>query len=166
MALKLIKNLSNEFIMTARIGNNQNAYMLKLNSSGEIVWTKNTDLNTEYKYSPQDLIIDNNSNIITTGYFYHTTNQNTLIEKFVTAKYDSSGDLFFFRTYDEGIDNRGYGKIIAVDNENNIYSVGSFSSDSSDLLNDMLILKYDKDGNLLWNIKKNVYGGDIIPLKK
>jgi hypothetical protein len=73
----------------------------------------------------------------------HSTGHHDII----LIKYDSSGSLIWNRTW--GGANRDDGSEVAVSNTGDIYQVGStWSYGSGD--SDVVLLKYDASGNLLW----------------
>ena len=81
----------------------------------------------------------------------------------VTAKFDPAGKLVWSRSYDvAGYEDRGFG--VAVDGSGNVYASGvtwgvSLVQGNWSWSRNLLVLKYDPSGNLLWakNIDK---GGD------
>jgi hypothetical protein len=70
---------------------------------------------------------------------------------FHLVKYDADGNELWGRTYDTG--RRDYAKDLAVDAEGNVYLVGDFRNceGQSSYCFDVLVLKYDASGTLLWD---------------
>jgi subtilisin family serine protease len=70
---------------------------------------------------------------------------------FHLVKYDADGNELWGRIYDTG--RRDYVKDMAVDTEGNIYLVGDFRNceGQSSYCYDVLVLKYDPSGTLLWD---------------
>ena len=66
----------------------------------------------------------------------------------MTLKYDSSGNLLWVARYDGLGNNFDYEIKLMLDSEENIYVAGATNSVTTG--DDMIILKYDSNGNLLW----------------
>ncbi|RKZ26800.1 hypothetical protein DRQ20_02085 [bacterium] len=86
------------------------------------------------------IAIDNQGNIYVTGFSYNGSNYN-----YLTAKYDSAGNIIWIETLDNGSGDCAYG--IAVDTEGYIYVTGG-SYIGTD--HDFLTIKYDFSGNIVW----------------
>lgn len=72
------------------------------------------------------------------------------LEKAKLVKYDKSGNIIFEKMYDKGI-NSTFNAVVEV--EDGYIAVGSYEKDknqSNDGLRDALIVKYDKDGKIIW----------------
>ncbi|MHA1427922.1 MAG: SBBP repeat-containing protein [Candidatus Helarchaeota archaeon] len=118
-------------------------FIVAYNSSGIQLWNR-TWGGPEFEMA-QNIAIDDNDNIYITG----------VTQSFGTAsswdvvliKYDPAGNQLWNRTW--GGDNNEEGRGNIIDNENNCYLTGytwSFGVER-----DLILLKYDFMGNLLWN---------------
>jgi len=89
------------------------------------------------------MIIDSEDNIYVTGFIgdYDTAG-------ITLSKYNSSGDLLWQNIWDEY--DRESLQHIRIDNSGNIYLAGN--TESFTYFKDILILKYQSNGDLLWNI--------------
>lgn len=119
------------------------------------------------------LCIDNNGNVLITGYFSGTaTFGDTTINSvgnwdFFLAKYDQSGKLLWIRN--SGGTNSDFATAVTTDSENNIYvtgqyagdlTIGSYSLDNYSSTYDIFIAKYNRNGNVVWAKKIGSTGAD------
>ncbi len=100
------------------------------------------------------LFVDNQSNVYVTGYSYDSVTD----YDYATLKYDRQGNLLWERRYD-GPGN-GWDRAISlfVDMNSNVYVTGG--SEGSGTFYDYATLKYDRQGNLLWERRYNGPGND------
>jgi uncharacterized delta-60 repeat protein len=98
-----------------------------------------------YGDEASDVAVDSEDNIIVTGY---TTNEagNT---SYYTIKYDKDGNEIWSKSYDGGNDDEAYG--VAVDSEDNIIVTGFSRNATGNGKDNYYTIKYDKDGNEIWN---------------
>ena len=87
--------------------------------------------------------VDSSDNIYTIGYIY----EDSTLGSIVLTKHSSSGSLIWQRALSGAYKEYGYG--IAVDTLNNVFITGETRSQSYSN-RDMLIAKYDTDGDLKW----------------
>jgi Beta-propeller repeat len=148
-------------------------FMAKYNPHGEIVWAKGFGGSDDDR--ARAIAVDSQGDCFVTGRFYSTnfsiggvflTNSvprgNSAI---FVAKFDGLGNLLWARVPDKGYSQSGSG--IAVDSLGNCYVTGSFSGTNTfagtNLISrgstDVLLLKYDPSGNLLW--AKRAGGNDL-----
>jgi hypothetical protein len=95
---------------------------------------------------PSDIAIDGNGNVYVTGYI----NSNTTDDDYATVKYNSSGVQQWARYYNNNSRNDediAFG--IAVDQAGNSYVTG-YSTGGAPNYDDIVTIKYDPDGNVLW----------------
>jgi len=78
-------------------------------------------------------------------------------EDVITIRYDSTGNRMWTRTFEVSTGSYDVGKVIAVDADGNTLVGGGTSAFGGGL--DYLVLKYDPDGNLLWQAHYDGLGG-------
>jgi hypothetical protein len=139
-------------------------FLAKYDSNGVVVWAKRFG-GTDDDWV-RNVAVDTDRNCYVTGRFVST---NFLIEgitltnfspngnsSFFVAKFSSSGNLLWAKGPDRGYSQSGWK--IAVAGSSNCYVVGYFSGTNTiagtNLISrgstDVLFLKYDAEGNLLW----------------
>lgn len=83
----------------------------------------------------------------------------------IISKYDSDGNIVWERLFDE-LNGSVFTKVIAVDNDEYV-AVGRYRA--AQYNNDILIVKYDSDGNIVWRQKwggnESDYANEIIQTK-
>ncbi|MCL4551586.1 MAG: peptidoglycan DD-metalloendopeptidase family protein [Bacteroidetes bacterium] len=134
------------------------ALLLKLDANGELIWSKNwggKDYDTN-----NGIDLDNQGNIYTVGYTKSfTNNQSNLF----LLKYDTSGNLFSSKIWNNNHDSQGQSILI---NQNNIYMTG-ISYNSSGSWNDVNGTTGNPNGSLstpsnsvspLTDVSKNING--------
>ncbi len=95
-----------------------------------------------------DLTTDDNNNIYITGTYKNTSTDYDI----ATYKLDSNLNMVWQKVYDGyGLEDRGKG--VTVDNLGNVYVAG-FSETNNEGSN-YSVLKYDSNGNLIWNREYN-----------
>uniref|UniRef100_UPI004049E769 SBBP repeat-containing protein n=3 Tax=Flavobacterium sp. TaxID=239 RepID=UPI004049E769 len=155
---------------------NPNAFITKLDSTGNFLWTKQIESPRESQIS--SITIDNTGNIITTGYFRGTTDfdpsEAVYTLSTITAtdfhtfvlKLNSSGDFVWvkeFSMYAPGSYDFSSGVSVTTDASGNVYSTGIFSGTidfdpginvynltSAGGISDVYISKLDAAGNFAW----------------
>jgi hypothetical protein len=164
--------IGSDTLKNSAIGYNgiSDIFIAKLSSSGESIWARSAGgVSFEQAHS---LATDRDSNIVVVGAFNSNKigfGNDTLVnigysDIFVT-KYDSKGNVLWAKGgYGEDKD---WANTVTIDNNGNIYVAGEFLSEEFKLANytisnkgsyDILLAKFDKDGNLLW---ANSFGEDI-----
>lgn len=123
----------------------------KYNSSGDLVWTqrKNSNSTTTTEGASQ-ITLDDSGNAYVAGY----TGELGAYD-LVTIKYNNSGVEQWTATYESGGHDNPAG--IATDGSGNVYVATSNNADG-----DVIYLKYDEDGTLLWDYTHD--GGDTTDL--
>jgi uncharacterized delta-60 repeat protein len=127
-------------------GQNYDGLLIKYNTSGVQQWVKiisgigHDEINS--------MTIDQNENVILTG-VTQTVISDTNV---VTIKYDPNGNQLWNKVFNGTAHGTDIGKFVAVDQSNNVVVCGNMDSDanSSTLNDDILLLKYDPSGNLIW----------------
>lgn len=127
----------NVFNLTTNPGGDD-FYILKLNPNGEFVWAKQFGDPTRYDFLT-DIVIDDADNIVITGLFSglvdfdpnagvtNLQSNNNSNDAFV-AKYTSNGELIWAKSFGGTSSGIERGSAVTVDNQNNVYATGYFSS--------------------------------------
>lgn len=148
----------------------EDAFILKLNPTGSFLWAKS--LGGMYDDSGTSIVVDNSGSSYTTGYFLESISFGPGEEKYnlssygkadaFIVKYDSSGNLVWATRI--GANEGDTGGDIALDDDNNIYTIGSFTNGayfgndggpnilSGAGLADAYIIKLNTEGDLVWAI--------------
>ena len=154
-------------LIKSSISGSADVFVLKLASTGDLVWVKSFGGSLgDYLTS---LDIDTLGNIYTTGYFMGTANfdpngnsnfssnggQDIFIQKL-----DNNGNLLWVHSF--GNSRSDQGRIVKVDNDNNVY-LGGYFENSIDFdpgegdatrtdngSSDAFLQKLDQNGNLIW----------------
>ncbi len=74
----------------------------------------------------------------------------------ITMMYNSSGAMQWKQTFNGSANEDDNGKAIALDNSGNVYVAGYTSGKNT--FEDMIVIKYDKSGSLLWS---QTYNGNM-----
>ncbi|MHA1650825.1 MAG: SBBP repeat-containing protein [Candidatus Helarchaeota archaeon] len=135
-----------------------NIGIVKYDSQGQLLWDRIYDGGAHD--NPYGIALDSANNVYITGY---TTSSGAGGKDVFLIKYDSDGNYLWTKTWGGSNDENRYG--VAWYSDNSILIVGetySFGAGSRDLL----VLKYDIDGNYLWNLtwggSSSDYGDDVI----
>ena len=118
-------------------------FLLKYDSSGNLIWNNTWGgSDDDYGYGTA---LDGSGNISITGY---TESYGVGESDVFLLKYDSSGILMWNTTWGGSDDDYGYGT--ALDDSGNAFITG-YTENYGTAYNDVILLKYDRTGNLLWN---------------
>ena len=115
---------------------------VKYDSSGTEVWAQRFNFGTS---GGNDISLDSSGNVYVTGYSY-LISSNT--EDIFTIKYNSIGDVQWYRAYDGPGSGDDHGTDIVLDSSGNIYVTGY--STGNDSVYDYTTIKYDIAGNEEW----------------
>jgi len=153
-------------------------FMVKYDSLGNETWARQGIGNLED--IGRSIDTDANGNIYVTGFFNSDgiqfgsimlNNLNIGIFQFFMVKYDSNGNALWARKANSADDNRGYD--VAVDNAGNILATGAFkgasitfgsvfiSNTAATGYYDVLVVKYDPSGNVIWAKGDGSTDGDL-----
>ncbi len=136
--------------------------IVKYNADGEQQWEANWSnpdnqgMQANYFNSAYRIETDHNGSVFVSGYAYNGTT-----DEIALLKYSSDGNFIWQKTYDtktnwpEIWDNRNFMKI---DSSNNIYLAGNVMDSTQ--RSDILLIKYNNDGSLLWSTTWNSSGND------
>src|ERR1043166_185622 len=146
----LVDGLGNSYL----VGSPNSGYpmnVVKVAPSGQLAWSVNVDDRFIPSY-PRTAVIDPLGNLYVGGAtFAPSTNpaRPYNYEDFATAKFSPAGQLLWRVTYDPPDETTDYGNGIGRDLEGNLYVVGrSFEPNIPGAYD--TVLKYDRDGHLLW----------------
>ncbi|MBN8584035.1 MAG: SBBP repeat-containing protein [Ignavibacteria bacterium] len=112
---------------------------IKYNTNGEIIWQKAYDDNISNDKA-ETLTIDNEGNVYVAG------RCNAPAYHIGIAKYDREGNLLWITKYDGELNSHDKPAEILVDASGNVYTAG-YSSEAN---KDLLVIKLDHSGNILW----------------
>lgn len=122
----------------ATYGSYNRAFICKHDTSGNLVWQRVIGQNSSSSaYAHGVAVSSDGSNIFLAGEVNGGYNQALL------ACYDSSGNLSWARTLDNGSTTYGYG--VACDSSSNAYILGYTSSNTA-----MFMAKYNSSGTIQW----------------
>ncbi len=126
------------------VGVDYDVLLIKYNSDGDQQWNVTWDNGgNEYGYG---VAVDSQS------YVYVAGSNGTTYPTFdvLLLKFNSSGEQEWFRTWDSGDYDAGWG--LKIDSQDNLYIAGQTKASQGDLL----LLKYDSSGLYKWN---STFGG-------
>jgi hypothetical protein len=122
-------------------------YTVKYNASGQKLWSQRWDSEHEYHDCGNIIQVDDAGNVYVSG----TTSQIGLT-RFVTIKYDASGNEQWVKKYPEHPPlSECSNPSMVMDADDNIYISGT-AKDQFDNINGITI-KYDTNGNLIWSVQ-------------
>lgn len=142
-------------------------YLTKRNTAGTILWTATYDNTTPSQWEQASAVaIDKNGDAIVTGYTNVGFGTDWFPVQMVTMKFSGTdGSLIWRETYSTAVAYRG--RRILTDNAGNIYIGGDVNAWMiyHGEVGNMMVKKYDTDGNDLWTITTdaggNVMGGTL-----
>jgi len=124
--------------------------LLKYNKTGHLQWT--SVFNGPDNQFGRDIVLDSNNNVYVVGSDGINPDFNLLLVKF-----DNLGNQLWNRTWG-GIDS-DQGSAAAVDSKNNVYITG-FTNSYGAVQKDIVLVKYDTNGNWQWNQTWGTTGAD------
>jgi len=114
---------------------------VRVSPTGSVLWEKYFISNNSHDEHANGIALDGEDNVIVAGNGYRSAGH-----IFLTAKYDSSGNLLW--TDSIGSVNDNTAEDVVTDGSGNIYVAGYISP--SDTLHNAFIVKYDSIGNVIW----------------
>jgi len=150
---------SNQFVISGATykdaDNDKEIFLLKIDSTGNVIWGRGYNGNEFYTDVPNNISFTNDGGFVITGNsFYVATHDYNII----CIKIDSNGNQQWINTYAPSRNTRG---TAAYQLSNGGYIIGGqFVNPETGA--DMLLIRVDSIGNVIWNSK---YGGDGIDFK-
>ncbi|MDP4114528.1 MAG: SBBP repeat-containing protein [Bacteroidota bacterium] len=135
-----------------------NTFLTKFDLNGNVIWTN--QIVDAGNVLGQDITVDASGNVYITGYFSYTATFNTISlttgggSNCFIAKYSSDGECLWAKQ--SGGSGGADGEAIKMASDGNVViagfgyntQFGSFTQSSSG--NDVLVVKYDPNGNIIW----------------
>ena len=133
--------------------------IVKLNSSGQLVWNKIFSGSGKGADEITAIAVDTLNNVYVTGYFKQLVSGTD----FYTIKMDMNGDTLWTMSYNN-VSAFGYDQAnsIFIDGSGNVYVTGQSDSNPTSISNDdYLTIKYSSAGSELWTARFNGTGNAI-----
>jgi uncharacterized delta-60 repeat protein len=129
---------------------------IKYNSAGAQQWIAYYNGTQNISDRPTDIDIDPQGNIYVTGYVNYSTQDPFNSGDYCTIKYDANGVQQWAQIFFTQVNKKDLAQSIAVDASGNVFVTGSswFSSSRAD---DMVTIKYNSQGQVLWT---GIYDGN------
>lgn len=138
----------------------KNDYLtLKYNPAGELLWSRRFDWLVSRNDVAYAIALDSNENVYVTGYATAAFNGNELYDM-VTVKYNTEGDQKWVRSFIGYGDASDWGYSINCDSKGNILVSGFTRSLMTG--HDIISVKYDSIGNIIWEKRFYNHGDDFI----
>ena len=145
-------------------------FIVKFDANGNVLWAKGADGGDCQGLVGYSITTDRIGNIFVTGFFGYDSvrfGKTTLVNhgdgNIFIVKYDPNGNVLWAKTTGDGESYQNEGKSVITDSVGNVYITGSFQSEeisfgTTKLIkavpntnqNDMFLVKYDPDGNVIW----------------
>lgn len=129
--------------MTGNYNGTERLYLIKTDADGNMQWNKRyLPPSGDFRISGMDVRVAKDSNYVIAGWTGQL-NRNILL-----AKTDASGNLLWIKSFDtsNGLNEEGQ---CLLEMPNGDLVIAGFQN-NSDGIEDLLVLRTDKDGNLLW----------------
>ncbi len=122
-------------------------FVVKINSTGNMVWDELYDNPSNTEDHSVDLLIDNSGNTYNIGYtgrFLYKPINTTIV------KYSSTGLMQWEGLFDSPGNKQDNGIELAVEGSSSIYSFGTTTNEGTD--QDIVLNKFNSQGDLLWQV--------------
>jgi len=140
--------------------------LLKFNTDGNLLWTKSYDTKANWPEiwdNRNFMKIDANDNIYMAGEVRDSTHGCDIL----LLKYDSTGALLWSKAWNSTGNDSDYvsgdfydEEGLAFDNTGNIFVSGTITNPNTEFREDIVTLKYNPDGDLIWTNTFNGIGND------
>ena len=138
---------------TVNPGTGKDFLTVKLNSSGDTVWTRKYNYTAGFDDEANFIAIDGFGNITVTGYSDggSTATKNDIL----TMQYSAAGNLLWSVRYNYNISNEDeFPAAMQIDASNNIFITGRSDHDAGNI-DDMITIKYNASGVEQWVARYN-----------
>lgn len=125
---------------------NSSFFVVKYNNYGTVCWEKTFGNDIYYYYRAKGVAVDSLCNVYVSGYVFADFAHD---DKFITIKYDSSGNELWVEKCDGPVNTWGSIWNIGLDKLNNLNIVGQVSKYDTDN-SDLAFLQYDSNGSLIF----------------
>ena len=119
---------------------------IKYNSSGIQQWVAFYNGTSNLQDEGTGIDIDGSGNVYVTGFSSETGNNQDI----VTIKYDAAGSQQWIRFYNGTGGGNDGGMDIELDATGNVYVTGKGNENTSNMLSDIVTIKYDNSGTQQW----------------
>lgn len=141
---------------TATTGNHD-FLVIKLNSSGDTLWTKTYNGIGNSEDEANDIAVDASGNVYVTGY----ADNDLTKDDYITIKYNSAGGMLWVATYNSQYSQNDVAVSIAVDASGNVYVTGESEVNDAGTNVDYATVKYNSAGVQQWAVRHNGFGNEI-----
>ncbi|MHA1276711.1 MAG: hypothetical protein ACTSQ8_05960 [Candidatus Helarchaeota archaeon] len=132
-------------------GSDSDVLIVKYNAENTQLWNSSWDSGFQEHDEAYEIVVDAANNIYVAGILYNSSINNN---DGLLLKFNPNGEVVWNQTW-SGIANDDRWENIAIDG-NSLYLVGTTKSIGAGM-EDVLLAKYDLDGQLIWN---HTWGGD------
>ena len=139
--------------------------IIKIDSSGNQVWENYISGYEASDDYPMDIIVDKNDAVYITGSIAEFSPPNIVLNLFATVKFSENGDSLWSKILGQMGNYPGFGVVLNIDANNDLYVAGGISNERFvGGVYDMMILKYNPNGDTIWTIRRNIYNIDNTPV--
>ncbi|MBP9191139.1 MAG: SBBP repeat-containing protein [Ignavibacteria bacterium] len=140
----------------------KNDYLtLKYSPSGELMWSRRFDWLVSRNDEAYAMALDSNENVYVTGFASYDYSNGHEISEMLTVKYNSLGEQIWVRGFQGLSDQIDWGYTVVCDSKNNII-VSGFTYSINLNFTDIISIKYNSSGNVLWEKRFYNHGDDFI----
>jgi len=127
-------------------GSKEDYLTVKLDAGGSVKWYRTFNGLLNYDDQLSKIEVANSGSVYVTG-----RAQNKLdLRDYVTLKYSKTGDLIWINTFKWDSASNDFGRLIALDSNENIYVIGNSIKQAQLTTRNSHVLKYDSSGAILW----------------